>query len=129
LGLGTVPLGGVAAKPLGFTYVQPVCRFIHGSLETLWIYEGLQEHQRMAKVLLPVPGQPFLAQRQNARGQIRNMPLRQDQKTAVVGQELQTILLMAEAPSDPAIPCPAFPGCGGKAQKGDPFIVPGGDTP
>src|SRR4030042_4141144 len=98
-------------------------------MESLRVYEGLQQHHRMSKALLPVAGEPFLAQRQYARGQIGNMILRKDQETAVIGHQVQAIILMAEVPSDPAIPCCTLQGCGGKAQKSDPFIEPGGDVP
>jgi hypothetical protein len=36
---------------------------------------------------------------------------------------------MAEVPADPEIACCTLPGCGGKAQKSDPFLVPGGYVP
>jgi hypothetical protein len=36
-------------------------------VESLRVYEGLQQHHRMAETLLAVAEQPFLAQRQDAR--------------------------------------------------------------
>ena len=42
----------------------------------------------MAKALLPIGTQPPLAQREDLGTQIRTMPVRQDQKTAVVGYQL-----------------------------------------
>jgi len=83
----------------------------------------------MAKTLLPAGGQPPLAQRQDPRGQIGNMILRKNKETAVIAQQVQSIILMAEAPADPAIPCCTLPSWGGKAQKSDPFILPGGKIP
>ena len=53
------------------------------------------------------------------------MVTRKNEKTAVVGHQVQAIILMAEVPADPAITRCTLPGGGGKAQKGDPFIVPG----
>jgi hypothetical protein len=57
------------------------------------------------------------------------MVLWQDKKTAVVGHQLQTIILVAEVPADPAIPCLALPGSDGKTRKRYPFIAPGGHIP
>jgi hypothetical protein len=36
---------------------------------------------------------------------------------------------MAKVPADPAIPCFALQGWSGKADKGNPFIEPDGNTP
>ena len=36
---------------------------------------------------------------------------------------------MAKVPADPVIPCFALQGCSGKADKGYPFIEPGGNIP
>src|SRR4030066_1271739 len=57
------------------------------------------------------------------------MILWKDQEPAVIGHQVQAIILMAEVPSDPAIACGTLPGCGGKAQKSDPPIVPGSNVP
>ena len=57
------------------------------------------------------------------------MPVGQNQKPAVVGQQVQAVILVAEIPADPPIPNRALPGCGGKAQQGNPLIVPGDDIP
>jgi hypothetical protein len=43
------------------------------------------------------------------------MPFRQDQKTAVVGQQIKTRVLVPEMPADPAIPNTAFQRRRGKA--------------
>jgi len=53
----------------------------------------------------------------------------EDQEAAVIGHQVQAVILMAEVPSDPAIPCCTLPGRGGKAQKSYPFILPGGQVP
>jgi hypothetical protein len=81
----------------------------------------------MAERLPPIMGESLFAQRQDTGTQIRHVG--QDQKTAVVDHELQAIILMAEIPSDPAIPCGALPGCGGKGEKGYPCIAPGSHIP
>jgi hypothetical protein len=57
------------------------------------------------------------------------MILGKDQETAVIGHQVQAIILVAEAPSDPTVPYRALPGSGRKGQKGYPLIAPGGDVP
>src|SRR4030042_4349423 len=57
------------------------------------------------------------------------MPVGQDEKAAVIDDQLQAVILMAQVPTDPAIPCSALQGRGGKAQKGYPLIAPGGNVP
>ena len=57
------------------------------------------------------------------------MPIGQDQKTAVIGQQVQAVILMAKIPADPPIPGRALPGRSGKAQQGHPLLSKGGDIP
>jgi hypothetical protein len=52
-----------------------------------------------------------------------------DEETAVVGHQVEAIKLMAEVPSDPALPCCALPGGCGKSEKGNPRIFPACDIP
>jgi len=73
-----------------------------------WVDEGLQEHQPMAKALLPIAGQPAVAQRQDLGAQITMMPVGQNQKTAIVGDQLEPVIIIldGENPSrstDPAL--------------------------
>lgn len=117
------------AKTFSVADILPVCRFINGSQEMLRVHKGLQQHQKMAKGVLPISGKSLLAQRQYARTQIRDMPVRKDQKTAVVGHKFQTIILMTRAPADPLVPCSALPGCSGEADKGNPLVTPNGNVP
>jgi hypothetical protein len=49
------------------------------------------------------------------------MPLRQDQKTAVVGDQLQAVILMAVVPTDPLVAYRAFPSRCRKTQQDNPF--------
>ena len=83
----------------------------------------------MAKRLLPVGREPLVAKRQNAGGQIGRMGVWKDEETAVVGHQVEAIKLMAEVPSDPALPCCALPGGCGKSEKGHPRIFPRCDIP
>ena len=78
----------------------------------------------MAETLLPVTKEPSFTQRQHTGTQIRNMPVGQNTKTAVVHHQLQAIILMPEVPSDPAIPCCTLPRSSGEGDKGHPFILP-----
>ena len=57
------------------------------------------------------------------------MPVGQDEKAAVIDDQLEAVILMAEVPTDPTIPCSALQGRGGKAQKGYPLIAPEGNVP
>ena len=49
------------------------------------------------------------------------MVIRQDQEAAVVGDEMETIILIAGLPADSAIPCRTLPRGGGEAQQGEPL--------
>ena len=57
------------------------------------------------------------------------MPVGQDEKAAVIDDQLEAVILMAEVPPDPTIPCSALQSRGGKAQKGYPLIAPEGNVP
>jgi hypothetical protein len=83
MGFSAVALTGTA-KTFGFTHIQPISRSIDGTPEVLRVHKGLQQHHGMAKGVLPVSGEPLLAQRQNPRTQIGNVPVGKDQETAVV---------------------------------------------
>ena len=76
-----------------------------------------------------IPQCAFLTQRQDARGRIAKVVPGKDEETAVIVQQVQAIILMAEVPSDPAIPCRTLPSRGGEAQKSGPFIMPRGQMP
>jgi hypothetical protein len=57
------------------------------------------------------------------------VPVRQDEKAAIIDDQLEAVILMAEVPSDPPISCSALQGRGRKAQKGYPLISPEGNVP
>ena len=57
------------------------------------------------------------------------MPLGQDEKTTVIDNQLQAVLLMAQVPTNPAIPGSALQGRRGKTQEGYPLIAPSRDIP
>jgi hypothetical protein len=83
----------------------------------------------MTEGRFPVARQTPLAERQNARSQIENMPAGQDEKSAVIDDQFQAAIAMPEMPTDPAISRRTLEGGGGKAQEGNPFPTPGGDIP
>src|SRR5437879_12927710 len=57
------------------------------------------------------------------------MPLRQDEKAAVVDDQLQAAIAMAKIPTNPAVARRALEGAGRKAQQGHPLPIPGGEIP
>jgi len=57
------------------------------------------------------------------------MPVGQDEKAAVIDDQLEAVILMAKVPPDPTIPCRALQRRGGKAQKSYPLIAPEGKVP
>jgi len=128
LGRGAVPPAS-AVKSLRVPDVHPVRRPIHGAAKTLRVDKGFQQHHPVTEACFPIAGPTPLAQCQNARPQVRNVPRRQDEKAAVVDDQLQAAVAMTEVPTDPAIAHRALEGAGGKAQQGDPFLPPGGDVP
>src|SRR2546429_4037645 len=79
---------------------------------------------RRARMLLPNPSANALTERENARPQIEQVPVRKNQKAAIVDHQLQARILLAEAPTDPAIACRALQCRGRKAQQRDPLLPP-----
>jgi hypothetical protein len=57
------------------------------------------------------------------------MPVGQDEKAAVIDDQLEAVILMAEVSADPVISGSALQSGGGKAQKGYPLIAPEGNVP
>src|SRR4030042_7004534 len=57
------------------------------------------------------------------------MPVGQNEKAAIIDDQLEAVVLIAGVPSDPTIPGSALQSRGGKAQKGYPLIDPEGNVP
>src|ERR1700728_1922237 len=57
------------------------------------------------------------------------MPVGQDEKAAVVDDQLQAAIALAKVPTDPIVTHGALEGRGGKAQQRYPFFPPGGNVP
>jgi hypothetical protein len=53
----------------------------------------------------------------------------QDQQATVVGDQVQSIVVMAKIPADPGVTRGALPGRGREAQQRQPLALPGGDIP
>src|SRR5207244_2257102 len=70
----------------------------------------------------PIPRQTPLTERENAGPQIEQVPVGKNQKAAIVDHQLQARILLAEAPTDPAIACRALQCRGRKAQQRDPLL-------
>jgi hypothetical protein len=87
------------------------------------IDEGLQQPQRIAEARLPVRRHPVLRQGEDTAGEVRLMMRRQDQEAAVVGDQMETVVLITGRPANPAIPRRALPGRCGEAQQGQPLRV------
>jgi len=113
----------------GVTHIAPVGGAVDGAVKTPRIDEGLQQQQRVTETLRPVPHQAAFAQGQHAGGEVRDMVLGQDQKPAVVGDQVQAVVLVAKLPADPGVTRRALPGRGREAQQGQPLPVPGSDIP
>ena len=91
--------------------------------------EGFQQQQGVTEALRPVVAQAAFAQRQHARGQIQRLLLWQNQKSAVVGDQVQPIVLATKVPTDPAVACAALECGSGKAQQRQPLTTPAGEGP
>ena len=131
--LGGVRLEAVtgAGAPIaaGVAHIAPVGGTVDGAVKAPRIDEGLQQQQWVTETLPPVPRQAAFAQGQHVRGEVRDVVLGQDQKPAVVGDQVQAVVLVAKIPADPGVTRRALPGRRGEAQQRQPLPVPGGDIP
>jgi hypothetical protein len=53
----------------------------------------------------------------------------QDQKTTIIGDQVQAVVLMTEIPTDPAVTGCTLPGGGAEVQQGQPLATPGDHIP
>ena len=77
----------------------------------------------------PVRADTALTQREHFGAQGGVMPLWQDQKAAVVGDELESPLLVSLVPANPALTRRAFQSRRRETQQRDPFVLVGGNVP
>ena len=111
------------------TQFKPIGGAIHGTVETTGIDKRFQEQQGVAETLLPIRGHATFQLAEHARADIRVATFRKNQKTTVVGDELEAVELDAEIPADPTITSGAFERGGRQADLGQPAILPGRNIP
>ena len=110
------PVVPILARPSGgLADPHPIGRLVTGALESVLLHEGLQQVKAMAVAPLPVGIDPGGDLRKNRAGQMPDPDPRQDQKTAVVGDELQALSALLGGPPDPPVSGGALPGSGSKA--------------
>ena len=97
-----------ATTALGLAQTAPVGRAVHRARKALRIDEGFEQQQRLREMRQPVSADTALTQRKHFGAQIGVMPLGQDQKPAVVGDELESTILVSLVPANPAVTRRAF---------------------
>ena len=118
-----------ATKALGQPQARPVRGTVDGSLKTRRVDKGLQQEQPLAETIRPIRDDALLAQRKHLRTQICAVPVGQNQKPAIVGDQSQAIILMPEIPADPAVTNPTFPRRSRKTEQRGPIFAAGRDVP
>src|SRR5664280_725118 len=114
-----VPLAPTLARPAGsLTHPNPVGRLVTRTPESVRLHEGFQQVNGVVVALLPVGSDAPGNLRQNMAGQMLNANPGQDQKTAVVGDELQARSTLLGRPTDPLVSASALPGGSAKEQAG-----------
>ena len=113
----------------GVADILPVGGSIDGTAEIARIDEGLQQPQRVAEARAPILCQAPFTQREDARGEIPMVVSGQDQKTTIIGDQVQPVVLMTEIPTDPVVTGCTLPGGGAKVQQGQPLAAPSGHIP
>ena len=71
----------------------------------------------------PVVGQTFQVQRENFRCQVFDTDTRQNEKPAVVGNQMQTLVLDDRSLSDKTVSIFAFEGCGLPIKQSQPLVL------
>ena len=120
----------VRRNPSRVPHVDPVRRPIHRPAKTLRVHKGFQQHHRRDRTLASQSLARRLWQSDRTRDpKLHTMPVGQNEKAAVVDDQLQAAIALAKVPTDPTIAHRALEGRGGKAQQRYPFLPPGGDVP
>nr|WP_172437546.1 hypothetical protein [Acidithiobacillus marinus] len=107
---------GTAGEALGSADIHPVGGPVAGTGKTGGFHKGLSQHDGMPIDGLPVRREPVQVQRQNTGRQIREGFSGQDQKTGIVGDEMQALAAQDPGPADPPIPRLALKSGGMPAQ-------------
>ncbi len=93
------------------------------------IDKGFYQQERESEPILPVSLDSSFAQGENFACKILIMAVGQYQKARIVCHKMESIILQAVPPADPAITSTTFQSCGGKAEEAEPFIVIDGNVP
>src|SRR5207248_6771038 len=88
----------------------------------LRIDKGFQQHHAVPESFFPIPGQTPLTERENARPQVEEVPVRKNQEAAVVDYQLQAAVVLAQGPTNPAIAHGALQSRARKTQQGQPLL-------
>lgn len=93
----------VTAEATGFADTNPVGRPINRSVEARRIDKGLKDQNGMAEIRNGILNDPLLTEGQDARTKVWNVPVWKNQKARVVGNVLESIVLVAIRPTDPEV--------------------------
>src|SRR3990172_4321924 len=102
--------------PLGLAHADPIGGPVTGARKARLIHEGLGQANTVAVALLPAESQPAQAQGQHLGGKMFHPYPRQDQKTHVIGDEMQTRALHLLGPTNMTVPRGNLPGSARPAQ-------------
>src|SRR2546429_7791868 len=84
-------------------HIHPVRRPVHRPATALRIDKGFQQHHAVPESFFPIPGQTPLTERENARPQVEEVPVRYNQEPAALDSQLQAAAALAQGPTNPAI--------------------------
>ena len=100
-------LGGlmapVAPTPFGLAHLDPIGRFVTGTLVSLGLHKTLQQPRAQAVTALEIRAHAPCAQPQDMRGQIGAMHSRTNEESIHIEDSLQILAALAVVPSNPII--------------------------
>jgi hypothetical protein len=109
------------APSLGIPEILPVGSAVASACKAGFLDEGLQQYRSIRIPGVPVVGQAFTDQGQDARGQIPTLDPRQDKEARVVDDQVQIATALFAGPADALITRFDFPGTGAKTESRDDF--------
>lgn len=99
-----IAAAGTAGKALGPADLRPVGGAVTGTRKARRFHKGLGQHDGMSIDGLPIGRESAQVQGKDAGGQIRERFPWQDQKTGVIGDEMQALAAQNPRPPNPLIP-------------------------
>jgi hypothetical protein len=102
-----------------FTNPDPVICSVAGPLEPLGVDKGLEKINRVMVDLIPVPGYATAVQSQQVGGQVGDPNPGKNQKSTLVGDQMEIFLSGLCTPSDKSVPHPDVPWSGRPEQTGN----------